>query len=295
MAPPIDEPGEEGAQAIQFLGTLQKELGELLAEGVQNNPGTNSLALASRVLSSGGALVVPNFYRCRREVLIVTRAGERAKLSVINLPNLTPIKLRAIVWGQADAKQVGGWFGAYNIQYLSEIEYSMRVHEWLDAINSIGPQLWRLFGAATVKELQRLGVRRGARVILLPSGPLGLLPLGLAENRSMNRRFAELYEFVETPSLVALSDAADRVSKRNDLSLAAIINPTGEIERLALPFAEIEGTFVASHFPIETTAIRTKSNASPEAALAALAHKAYWHISSHGFFDLVRCPAGWIS
>lgn len=161
----------------------------------------------------------------------------------------------------------------------------MRAHEWFDAINNIGPELWRLFGAATEKELHRLGVRHGARLILLPSGPLGLLPLGLAENVSMNRRFAELYEFVETPSLVALSNAADRVSKGNELSLAAIINPTGEIERLALPFTEIEGLFVASHFPIETRAIRTKSNASPEAALAALAHKTYWHISSHGFFD----------
>ncbi|MGO9984618.1 MAG: CHAT domain-containing protein [Rhodomicrobium sp.] len=281
----IEEPGEEGAQAIQFLGTVQKELGQLLAEGVQNSPGTNSLALASRSLPSGGALVVPILTDAGGKILIVARAGERAKVSVINLPGLTPIKLRTIVWGQLDAKQVGGWFGAYNVQYLSEIEYKERKHEWFDAINNIGPELWQLFGAATEKELHRLGVGHGARLILLPSGPLGLLPLGLAENVSMNKRFAELYEFVEVPSLVALSNAADRASKRNDLSLAAIINPTGEIERLALPFTEIEGSFVASHFPIETREIRTKSNASPEAALGALAHKTYWHISSHGFFD----------
>lgn len=53
-------------------------------------------------------------------------------------------------------------------------------------------------------------------------------------------------------------------------TLAFVINPTGLIPDLALPFTETEGILVAGHFKPPATIVLDKSNASPEAVLTAL-------------------------
>jgi CHAT domain-containing protein len=145
--------------------------------------------------------------------------------------------------------------------------------------------LWTLFAGRLDAELQRLGVQSGGRLVWLPAGALGLLPLGLAREPTGRRQFVDAYEIVYAPSLEALGSASLQLAQAPAASLAETVNPTGNIPKLDLPFTEIEGALVASHFAGKPLIQLGKSNATPEAVLAALKGKSYWHFSSHGFFD----------
>jgi CHAT domain-containing protein len=133
--------------------------------------------------------------------------------------------------------------------------------------------------------LAERGVQSGARVVWLPAGALGLLPLGLARDSAGEAPLMEKYELVSVPSLEALMQAVRQAAQATTPSLAAAVNPTGEDPSLTLPFTEIEGAIVASHFPALGTVIVDKSTATPRATLAALAGKTYWHFSTHGAFN----------
>src|SRR5262245_20921377 len=129
------------------------------------------------------------------------------------------------------------------------------------------------------------GVQPGGRVVWLPTGALGLLPLGLARDPTEEAPFMEKYEFVSAPSLEALAQAVRQIAPPITPSLAAAINPTGEDPSLTLPFTELEGAIVASRCPAQGNVSLDKSTAARHATLAALAGKTYWHFSTHGAFD----------
>ena len=179
----------------------------------------------------------------------------------------------------------GGWLGAFNLQYLQGEE--RRIQEWLSAIEGIGPEVWRLFGERLQAALVERGLKPGARVMWLPAGALGLLPIGLSHNPAGGPRLVDTFELVILPSLEALDQSARQVKSATEISLAAAVNPTGEIPDMGLPFTEVEGALVARHFSGRPQTILDKTNASPAAMLAALKGKTYWHFSSHGTFDWV--------
>jgi CHAT domain-containing protein len=171
-------------------------------------------------------------------------------------------------------------------EYLTSPESDARMPEWLGAIDDLGAGLWGLFGQALDRSLKEHGVKEGARLVWLPTDALGLLPASLAQDKASGRRLGETYEIVYAPSLEALAAAARRLANPPAPSLAAAINPTGEIADLALPFTEIEGDLVAAaHFAAKARIKLDKSTATPDLVLAALKDKSYWHISSHGRFD----------
>src|SRR5262249_41093157 len=78
-----------------------------------------------------------------------------------------------------------------------------------------------------------------------------------------------------------LRKAQDQVARPAAASLAAIINPTGD-----LAFSPIEGEWVAGEFAAGTRIVLDQRTATPEAALAALKGRAYWHFAPHGTLDL---------
>jgi CHAT domain-containing protein len=231
-------------------------------------------------LPEGGAIVAPLITKVGGKVLLVTRSKDSPNLSVIDLPDLTTSGMNEIMNGHADDSKTIGWLGAYKLQ-----DQLTHYSEWIAAIETIGPDLWRLFAGALANELAARGVRHGARLIMLPTGALGLLPLGLAQDPDTGGRLIDSYEMVEAPSLEALAVAGRRISTTPTRTLVAVVNPTGLIPRLALPFTETEGTLIETHFKPTATVVLDKSNATPEAVVAALKGKDYWHFSSHGFFD----------
>ncbi len=151
---------------------------------------------------------------------------------------------------------------------------------WMAAIDGLGPDLWRLLGARLDAALKRAGVRAGARLVWLPTGALGILPLGLAQNPVGKRRLLDSYEIVYAPSLDALASAQVRIAKAEPATLAVVVNPTGD-----LPAAQQEGRLVASRFPAKARAVLEGSAATPEAVLDALKGRSYWHFASHGTFS----------
>ncbi|MBO0765243.1 MAG: CHAT domain-containing protein, partial [Hyphomicrobiaceae bacterium] len=167
----------------------------------------------------------------------------------------------------------GGWLGAYQTQ-------GPRYAQWLAAIEGLGPELWALIGESMDKGLKARGLNPGARVAILPTGALGLLPLGVAQDPASKRRLAETWEMVQVPSFEALAAAAAQTTASVTPSLAAVINPTGD-----LPFAEIEGALVTERFAGRSQLKLDTSVATADLVIAALKGKSHWHFASHGAFD----------
>jgi CHAT domain-containing protein len=140
--------------------------------------------------------------------------------------------------------------------------------------------LWSLFAGSLIVALRELGVFSGSRLMLLPSGALGFLPIGLAQDPVSGRRLIEDYDIVYGPSLAALVRSHEQAAKPLAPSLAAVINPTGD-----LAFAPLEGMLISAEFGPHSRAMLDRETATPEAALAALKGKNYWHFATHGRFD----------
>jgi hypothetical protein len=102
----------------------------------------------------------------------------------------------------------------------------------------------------------------------MPTGALGLLPFDLAQNPDSGNYFVDSYEVSYTANLQALSSAFDVLNSNARPSLIVVSNPAGNIPRLNLPFAQIEGALVKSHFRDDAVAQLDNSNATPAAVLA---------------------------
>jgi hypothetical protein len=101
-----------------------------------------------------------------------------------------------LVQGDSKNGKIGGWFEAHNINYLTGTARDGRWSEWLDAVSDLGPALWHLIGARLDAALKKTGVKSGGRVIWLPTGALGILPLGIAQDPATKRRLVDSYEIV---------------------------------------------------------------------------------------------------
>jgi CHAT domain-containing protein len=270
--------GLEHSGALDKLVTLRRELLALVESASSSKKSGGALALARALVPAGGAIVVPIISSMGSKLLIIAASKGGKNLSVIDLPDLT--RLNEFMRGPTNAPKLGGWLGAYVINYLPYEEQNGRWPEWQSAIGNLGPELWGLLGARLDAALKERGIKSGARLVWLPTGALGILPLGLAQDPSSKRRLADDYEIVYAPSLEPLIGAQNRISKAAPTTLAAIINPTGD-----LPGTEKEGAIVASHFARGARTLVAGSVATPEAVLAALKGKTYWHFASHGAFD----------
>jgi CHAT domain-containing protein/tetratricopeptide (TPR) repeat protein len=269
--------GAGRASAVEKLFGLRQELLGLVkdadaAEAMRGSAMVQARALAAR----SGAVAVPIVTSVGAKILIVTRAG----MTRVDLPEVTTDRLNALVRGDSKDGKVGGWLGAYNINYLADAELDRRWPEWLAAVGSLGSELGRLLGAALDAALKDAGIRSGARIVWVPTGALGILPLGLAQDPGTKRLLADSYEIVYAPSLEALASALRDIARSVPATLAAVVNPTGD-----LAGTEKEGKLVASHFPVNARTLLEREQASPDAVLAALKGTTHWHFASHGTFS----------
>jgi CHAT domain-containing protein len=264
--------GTEGSEALRRLTALRQELLSLVVSTTAKNaPNSEALALARSIAPRAGAIIAPIVTKFGAKMLIVT--GDGAPVSLLDLPDLTSGALEEMMQG-----------GGGRASWLGE-DRQADASRWLTSIDEVGPKLWQLFLGRVAAALQEHGVKSGARLIWMPAGALGLLPLGLAQDPATGRRFGDDYEIVTAPSLEALAASSRRIAEVFQPSLAEAVNPTGDLRGYDLPFAEIEGKLVAAHFSGKLETTLDRSNASPEAVLAALKDRSYWHFSSHGAFD----------
>src|SRR5262249_1872630 len=156
-----------------------------------------------------------------------TAAGGVPAISTAEFPDLTSDTLQALLRQAGEGGQSTGWLVDYGLQRTD-------LKAWLAAISGIGPKLWALFAGKLDAALKQAGVKDGARLIVLPAGALGLLPLDLARDAAGGRSFAEAFNVTAIPSLEAYLAAARAAGKAGAPSLTEVINPTGDIRRLNL-------------------------------------------------------------
>jgi len=270
-------PGAERAAAIEHLSALRRELLALVtASGASDDRSTIALTEAHRIASSGGAVAIPIITSLGGRLIVISGA-DSPKASVIDLPELTPSRLSALLAGPDG--EAGGWIAAYFANYFEGEDKQKRWPQWMSAIEDLGPELWRLLGSDLDAALKAQGIKPGAQLVWVPSGWLGALPLALAQDPASKRRLGDDYEITVTPSLAALAAVRARAMATAPATLAAVINPTGD-----LPGSELEGAFIATHFPEASSAFLVGENAKLDAVLEALKGRSYWHFASHGTF-----------
>jgi CHAT domain-containing protein len=270
--------GAERAAAVDKLISLRQELLALVKSGRDEGKAQSALSRAREIVAAGGAIAVPIVTSYGGKILVMAKAPAGKEITVIDLPELTTDRLVQILVGSGDVP--GGWTAAYFINYLDDTERNKRWPEWTGAIDNLGPELWSLFGAKLDKALKERGLKSGTRLVWLPSGWLGMLPLGLAQDPANRRRLADDYVISYAPSIEALAAAHRAVAKATPATLAVVINPTGD-----LPGSEKEGAIVASHFAADARTVLRRGAATPDAVLAGLKGKTHWHFASHGTFS----------
>ena len=269
----------ERAAAIEHLAGLRRELLKLVsASGTNEDRGGMVLAEARRITAEGGAVAIPIVTALGGRLIVMTGGGG-GSFEAIDLPELTPERLSVLLAGP-DGTTGAGWVGAYFANYFEGEEKEKRWPQWLAAIDDLGPDLWRLFAGELDATLKAQGVKPGAQLVWIPSGWLGALPLGLAQDPASKRRLADDYEITVTPSLAALAASRERAAAAETATLAAVINPTGD-----LPGSEMEGALVAARFAETSRTILLGNTATLDAVLGALKERTHWHFASHGTFS----------
>lgn len=271
--------GLERAAANEKLIGLRQELLDLLKSASMSNAAGVALATARRLAAAGSVVVMPVITKFGGKLLIVDNASRGKDLVAIDMPELTTDRLSQLLIGPGNGPPAG-WIAKYFINYLDPDEAEQRWPEWLAAIDELGPELWRIVGGRLDANLKKRAIRPGKRLVWLPSGWLGTVPLGLAQDPASKRRLADDYEIVYAPSLEALDEALRHSTLPPVFTLAAIINPTGD-----LPGTEKEGSIVASHFSEGARTLLKGEAANPDAVLAALKGRTHWHFASHGTFS----------
>ena len=272
--------GTERAAAIDRLIGLRRELFAIVDRGGQGSAAPmTALAEARRIAAAGGTVVMPVVTDFGAKLLIVSAAKAGKDVTVVDVPALNTRSLAELLVGPEDAPNTG-WIGAYFVNYMDGPDAERRWPEWIAAIDRIGPELWRLFGGKLEAALKERGVKRGTRLVWLPSGWLGILPLGLVQDPASKRRLADDYQIVYAPSLEALTAGQQLIANPKRATLAAVVNPTGD-----LPGTEKEGALVAAHFASADRTVLAGGAATPDAVIAALKGKTHWHFASHGTFS----------
>jgi hypothetical protein len=297
--------GVVATQSLGQLASLRRELGGIIKAVPRAPAAGDPLAAARNLLSGGGAIVAPIITQVGGKLIIVTAGSGTPALHILDLPALTTERIAQIVRGPGRGEALGGWLAAFakndqmqtiaqQISVLTllqqfglpqndalaqaQAQYGQLKQDWLGAIDALGPQLWTLFGGTLDQALASFGVAPGARLIWLPTGALGLLPLGLAADPQSDRRLSDAYEIVYAPSLNALAIAQGRIATPMPAPTALVVGDAGS----GLPYAAVEEAVVGAHFPGASTVL---GDTSSQAVLAALPDKTYWHFATHGSFD----------
>jgi CHAT domain-containing protein len=268
--------GLERASVLDEIRALRAELSSLVAAAGDRWQESDPLVQAIPLLARGCVIAAPVVTELGGKLLLVTAGDQDIPVpAVIDLPELTAERLRTVIRG--DEKGLPrGWLAAF----APDVPWRQRKARSAHAVEEISRELWSLLGSRLERALSDHGIPPGTRLIFMPSGGLGLLPLGLAQACANGRRLMDTYEIVTAPSLSALAGAAHETERPGECSLAAVVDPTGD-----LIFAPIEGALVAAHFKPEARTLLDQARATPEAVLAAFQGKTHWHLSTHAVFD----------
>ena len=155
--------------------------------------------------------------------------------------------------------------------------------------NDIPEALWAWFGSWIKQTLEENALAKIDKLIVVPNGPVGLLPIGLARNPTDGKHLLDDFAVTFSPNLRAIVRNARLLQDRNrklspkSKTLGIIENPTGNS-----PSAGLEASMAASFFPRECVYRKVGAECTRENIVETLPKSDHWHISAHGKFDLIE-------
>lgn len=266
--------GDARAAALDRLNRLRADLQRLIAG--HDTASTSAKAAIRRIVDQGHVILLPIMTDAGGMLLVVSRGAGGPRITRLDLPAL-PRQLELFLNGSGGS---GGWLRAYGAHYADVAEQQQRWPEWLAALDRSGQALWELVGGPIQAELDRLGVAQGTRLVWLPTGPMGILPLGLAQAPGTREHFSERYDITYAPSLSAIDEIEQSPQAPRSHTLGAVSNPTGD-----LPGARREVAIVASHFSPAHRQVADGPSATTAGVLSMLKGKSHWHFATHGTFS----------
>ena len=181
--------GVKRTEALDRLAGFRTDLVALIESSAETaHPPGSALAGLDEAAGKSGAILMPVVTSKGAKLLLFV--GARVKTwTALDFPDVTLARVSEILAGTGGAgPQARGWIEAYFANYFQDDEQQKRWPRWLEAIDGMGVQLWTLFGEKLTHELKSAGTEPGSRLILMPSGRLGVLPLGLAQDPVSQRR-----------------------------------------------------------------------------------------------------------
>jgi tetratricopeptide (TPR) repeat protein len=279
--------GPVRVEAIDKVVSLRKALRELVdTHPIESNVAKQEVkGLLDEILVPGRAIVAPIVTDVGAKIVIALNSGAPERVHVLDIPELTTKRLNQYLYGSR-TDVTGGWIASYFGQYKSSLPSQRTdVREWLKAVENLGPSLWSLFIGQTDAELRKFGLKDGDQIVWVPTEALGILPIGLARDAASGGEFGRSFVIVYAPNLNLIAWASEYIAKQPEPSLAAVVNPTGNIPSLNLPFADFEGRFAESLFRKDRVIELDQENATEPAVIDALKNSTYWHFASHGSFN----------
>ncbi|HOT06703.1 MAG TPA: CHAT domain-containing protein [Methanotrichaceae archaeon] len=229
------------------------------------------------LIPEGGALVMP-FSTQHGGAAFVLPSGiaSIAPDTVIMIDKFTDSSLQDILIGSSNKP---GWLNSYIAWQNRGVQ-----EEFERAMDELAAHLWSVLMSPIYERLEEIHLNRGAPLILVPLGALGLLPLHAAwyQKDGEKRTILDDYSVSYAPSAYVLKISRQRMqdSRRNARTLLDIVNPTAD-----LPFATIEGKAVADLFKDADKHLIIESEANAGAVKEHGPHYAYLHFSGHGRYN----------
>jgi tetratricopeptide (TPR) repeat protein len=205
-----------------------------LAEIVVSVPVMPSVEEVSLLIPEGGALAVPIVTPLGGAIIFVRR-GQRTVCAddVVIVDALTSGAVAELLSGPENDVTLG-WLTAYS-QFRNEVA-SGRISEssvnvWAEAMTATLEKLDALLMQPIAEKLSRLGVPRGAEVIIMPPGRLAILPLHAARRRDEGRRWRYFVDdwavsCIQSTLLFVSCRKKDFEPRRQEPSLLAVTNPS---------------------------------------------------------------------
>jgi len=211
----------------------------------------------------GSVVVIPVLRNTDGKLIVCRDRNGKTETSVVDCP-----KVRALhsIFESRNSETDGTWKDQYRKLLASGVPDVMG----------------EAFATPLVKALEMLDVPEGAHLDILPQGPLGVLPLGLARDAQSGQILVDRYELSVSPSLTALYHARQR-AEIVPSSIVALANPTRKTRNLQ--YSEPEAHLLRNWFQDEKAEYKVGNAVTPGEILAALPEKDVWHFATHGGFN----------
>jgi CHAT domain-containing protein len=205
---------------------------------------------------------------------LVAQGKSGEDLAPLWMPELTDENLRGRL--RAYAAGYSAW--------LASPREKEKQQGWLAALDEALKWLWDACMGSVAGALED-----GGRATLVPTGPLGLLPLHAAwtpaRGKATKRRYAlDALAFRYAPSARALLPALQSASRLTPSALLAVDEPL-PVSAGRLPNSEDEVRSVAAHFP--SSRVLSHEAATHQALLAEMKNYPVLHFSCHGLAQLM--------